>query len=68
MDGYEAIRSIKALENGKIPIIAVTASAFQEDTQKALEAGADAYLRKPFKEHEVFECIETCLGVQYVYE
>jgi two-component system sensor histidine kinase/response regulator len=67
MDGYEATRTIKAMEKGNIPIIAVTASAFQEDTEKALKAGADAYLRKPFKEYEIFECIETCLGVKYVY-
>ena len=68
MDGYEATRKIKAMENGKIQIIAVTASAFQEDRQKVLTCGADAYLRKPFKEHEVFECIGSCLGVKYVYE
>ncbi len=68
MDGYEAIRSIKAIGNGKIPIIAVTASAFMEDRQKALDAGADAYLRKPFKEHELFQYIDYCLGVRYVYE
>jgi PAS domain S-box-containing protein len=68
MNGYEAIRRIKAMEKGKIPIIAVTASAFQKDKQKTLEAGADAYLRKPFKEYEVFESIEKCLDVEYVYE
>ncbi|MBN2400790.1 MAG: PAS domain S-box protein [Spirochaetes bacterium] len=71
MDGYDATRAIKTMnttKDKKIPIIAVTASAFQEDRLKALEAGADAYLRKPFKKHEVFECIESFLGVQYVYE
>jgi PAS domain S-box-containing protein len=68
MNGYEATQKIKAMGNGKIRIIAVTASAFQEDMQKSLDAGADAYLRKPFKEHELFECIGSCLGVKYVYE
>ncbi len=68
MDGYEAIRTIKAMENGKIQVIAVTASAFQKDKQKSLEAGADMYLRKPSKEYELFECIEKCLNVQYIYE
>ncbi|MBN2040379.1 MAG: PAS domain S-box protein, partial [Spirochaetes bacterium] len=69
LDGYEATRMIKAMENGKIHIIAVTASAFQEDRQKAIDAGADAYLRKPFKERELFDRIkEVCAGVQYVYQ
>jgi PAS domain S-box-containing protein len=71
MDGYDAIRSIKSMNSvndKKIPIIAVTASAFTEDRIKALEAGADAYLRKPFKENELFECIGLCLGIQYIYK
>ncbi len=68
MDGYETVHRIKNMRNGKIPIIAVTASAFQEDRGKALEAGVDAYLRKPFKESELFECIGSCLGIEYVYK
>ncbi len=68
MDGYETTRRIKAMKNVNIPIIAVTASAFQEDRQKTREAGTDGYLCKPFKKHELFDCIEACLGVQYVYE
>lgn len=67
MDGYEATRIIKAIDE-KIPIIAVTASAFYEDRVKALEAGADKYLRKPFKGKELFENIKTHLGVRYIYE
>jgi two-component system, sensor histidine kinase and response regulator len=67
-DGYETIKGIRAIEKKKTPIIAVTASAFQEDMQKTQEAGADGYIRKPVKKHEVFECIESSLGVQYVYE
>jgi CheY-like chemotaxis protein len=71
MDGFEAIRSIRSMnskEDKRIPIVAVTAGAFAEDEVKALEAGADMYLRKPFKEYELFECIKSCLGVQYIYE
>jgi len=67
MDGYEATRKIKEIDK-KIPIIAVTASAFYEDRVKALEAGADKYLRKPFKGEELFEHIKAHLGVRYVYE
>ena len=71
MNGYEAIKSIKSMnspEDKKVPIIAVTASAFSEDRTRALEAGADLYLRKPFKEQELFESIGSCLDVHYVYE
>jgi PAS domain S-box-containing protein len=71
MDGYDAIRGIKTItssQNKKIPIIAITASAFSENRIKTLESGADAYLRKPFKEQELFECIKSFLEVEYIYE
>ena len=50
MDGYQATREIRALTNHKlaqIPIIAMTANAFEEDKQKALEAGMNDHLAKP---------------------
>ena len=50
MDGYEATRIIRSLENTKlaeIPIIAMTANAFDEDRRKAFNAGMNAYLTKP---------------------
>jgi CheY-like chemotaxis protein len=69
MDGYEACRDIKATEEGRrTAVVAVTASAFDETRQRVFEAGADAYLSKPFQEHELFEVIRTCLLVQYLYE
>ncbi|MFH0976625.1 MAG: response regulator [Spirochaetota bacterium] len=68
LNGYEAIRKIRAMDSGKTPIAAVTASAFLEDRKKALDAGADTYLRKPFKENEIFICIGSCLGIQYVFD
>lgn len=69
MDGYEACRDIKATDEGrKTAVVAVTASAFDDMRQGVFEAGVDAYLRKPFKEHELFEVIRTCLPVQYIYE
>ena len=50
MDGYEATRQIRALgtEISKIPIIAMTANAFEEDRKEALEAGMDEHIAKPF--------------------
>ena len=69
MDGYEACRQIKASEEGcRTVIVAVSASVFDNMRQQALQAGVDAYLSKPFKEHELFEVIRTCLPVQYIYE
>ena len=68
MDGYEATRRIKRTDAGlAIPIIALTASAFEQGKRKTLEAGADAYLRKPFQHRELFEVLGQCLELQYVY-
>jgi len=68
MDGYEATRRIRAMEEaGETRIVAITASAFEEDREKVLSTGADDFVRKPFKEGELFEKIEGQLGVRYVY-
>ncbi len=50
VDGYEATRMIRALGNERakaIPILAMTANAFQEDIQKSLNAGMDGHIAKP---------------------
>ena len=52
MDGYEATRQIRKLENREIaekPIIAMTANAFEEDVQAALEAGMNDHMAKPIR-------------------
>ena len=50
MDGYEAVAKIRTLDNkglANIPIIAMTANAFEEDKRKALEIGMNAHISKP---------------------
>ena len=69
MDGYEATRKIKASPDIKnTVIIAVTASAFEEDKQRVFAAGADGYVSKPFKDAELFENIGRLTGAEYLYE
>jgi signal transduction histidine kinase/CheY-like chemotaxis protein len=68
MDGHEAIRKIRAAPGGAEPrIIAVTASALDENRQELLEIGADDFIGKPFQEVELFQKIRVHLGVDYVY-
>jgi PAS domain S-box-containing protein len=69
MDGYEAARQIKSqLGSQKTVIIALTASAFEEERKTALAAGCDDFIRKPFREAEIFEKMAQYLGVRYRYE
>jgi CheY-like chemotaxis protein len=69
MDGYEATRRIKATTKGQATVIvALTASALEEDREIILSEGCDAYMRKPFREHELFETLHQHLGVRFLYQ
>ncbi len=69
MDGFEATRRIKATPRGReTVIIALTASAFEEDREVVLAEGCDDFVRKPFSEEEIFEKMAQHLGVRYVHE
>ena len=59
MNGYQATRVIRKLpdERAKIPIIAMTANAFEEDRQAALDAGMDDYVAKPVEISVLFRTI-----------
>ncbi len=69
MDGYEATRLIKLTEKGKhTPIVALTASSFEEERKKMAVLGMQGYIRKPFRENELFDTIAKILDVKYIYK
>jgi len=64
MDGIEATKRIRKMEEGTfrhIPIIAVTAFAFENDREKILEAGMDDYISKPFSFDDIYAAINRVL-------
>ncbi|MGN0322961.1 MAG: response regulator [Oliverpabstia sp.] len=64
MDGHEATRRIRALENpvlSSIPIIAMTANAFDEDKKAALDSGMNGFISKPVVVEEVVEALNGVL-------
>ena len=64
MDGYEATKVIRALNDPRshIPIIAMTANAFEEDRQRAFEAGMDGHIAKPISINVLFSTLDEVLG------
>ncbi|MBW4520278.1 MAG: PAS domain S-box protein [Scytolyngbya sp. HA4215-MV1] len=89
MDGYEAVRQIRAKEQviakkraiamaantsrppalpNSTKIIALTASAFEEERTKVLSCGCDDFVRKPFQESIILEKMAHYLGVEYLYQ
>ncbi|MBD2257813.1 ATP-binding protein [Pseudanabaena sp. FACHB-2040] len=67
MDGYEATRRIKAMPHPPV-IVALTASVFEDKREAVLAAGCDAFVHKPFYEHDIFDKLAEYLGVEYCYE
>ena len=61
MDGLAATKEIKAVLPN-MPIIAVTANAFDSDRQLAMEAGCDAFLSKPVSASECLQVIDKILS------
>ena len=70
MNGYEATQQIRALESAQTrsKILALTASAFEEQRTSILAAGCDDFLAKPFRESHLFEKLAKHLGVNYLYK
>jgi signal transduction histidine kinase/DNA-binding NarL/FixJ family response regulator len=69
MDGHEATRRIKAADPGQaITIIALTASVFEHEHLLVMEDGCDDFIRKPFREADIFDKLAQHLGVEFIYE
>ncbi|MCB9079252.1 MAG: response regulator [Anaerolineaceae bacterium] len=72
LNGYEATQIIKSRQSNSqhLPskIIALTASSFEEEKADILAAGCDDFLRKPFRETELFQMMSQHIGVQFIYE
>ena len=82
MDGYEVTQKIRHAEtrrevsaihqvrNTPTPtrIIITTASEFEEERETTLSKGCDDFLRKPFRETDVFEILHKQLGIHFVYD
>ena len=65
MNGYEATRRIRALEDpalAGIPILALTANAFDEDRRASQECGMDGFLSKPIDIEELVQTLRNVLG------
>lgn len=61
MDGLDATRQIRAHEEEhdlpSVPVVAVTASAFEEDRQHSVDAGCTGFLAKPIRKIDIFQCV-----------
>jgi CheY-like chemotaxis protein len=69
MDGHEATQAIKATPQGQATvIIALTATAFEEDREQILLEGCDDFVRKPFRKDEIYDMLARYLGVRFLYE
>ena len=65
MDGYEATRIIRSFQNEqlrKIPIVALSANAFQEDKKKAFDCGMDAFISKPVSAEKLARVLNVILN------
>ncbi|MBQ3705868.1 MAG: response regulator [Clostridia bacterium] len=64
MDGLEATRAIRSMDRpdaSSVPIIALTANAFDEDVQRSMQAGLNAHLSKPVEPEALFETLENLI-------
>jgi len=69
MDGFETTRRLRLAEGeAKTPVIALSASVFEDSRAHSRAVGCDAFVSKPVRERELFEAIDTVLPIEWVYE
>jgi Amt family ammonium transporter len=69
MDGLEATRLIKAADAGAhTKIVAVTAHALEEEQRHIRAAGCDDFIRKPYRDADIYAALATHLGLRFVYD
>ena len=64
MDGLEATKAIRSMARADaktVPIVALTANAFDEDVQRSMQAGLNAHLSKPVEPDALFETLENLI-------
>ena len=64
MDGLEASKKIRGLDRDdakNIPIVALTANAFDDDVQRSMQAGLNAHLSKPVEPETLFRTLESLI-------
>jgi len=68
MDGKEATRRIKSTKaGGYTKVIAVTAHALEDERREILAAGCDGFVRKPYKDFDIFDALAKHLGIRYLH-
>lgn len=67
MDGYEATKEIRKVDKDVI-IVALTASAFEDQYEAIIDAGCDELLHKPYKHDEIFSTMQKYLDLTYIYQ
>ena len=67
MNGFEAVEIIRK-DFKEVPIIAISASVFEADKQKSLQAGCNAFLPKPIEEQQLFNALVEHMNLDWIYE
>ncbi|MCP5494449.1 MAG: AAA family ATPase [Leptospiraceae bacterium] len=67
MDGFEVAKHIRDMQI-RIPIIAVSASAFKETIKDSLDAGCNAFLSKPIVKQDLLDCLLQYLPIELIYK
>jgi CHASE2 domain-containing sensor protein/CheY-like chemotaxis protein len=69
LDGWGLIQQLRnQVQFSKVAIAVTSASVFESDRQRSLEAGANAFLAKPIQVDELFHTLQTLLQLEWIYE